>query len=54
MSFYGFIWNLLPGPTVVKAILALVLVAGVVYALFTWVFPQLAPLMPFNDVTVEE
>jgi hypothetical protein len=25
----------------------------VVGALFIWVFPQIAPYMPFNDITVE-
>ena len=53
MSFYGAIWNLLPGPWPVKAILALALIAGVIAALFTWVFPMIEPLMPFNDITVE-
>lgn len=49
---YGFIWRLLPGPTAVKALLALALFALVVLVLFEWVFPWLAPLLPFNDVTV--
>ena len=31
-----------------------VLVAAAVYALFTWVFPEVAHLMPFNDTTVGE
>ncbi|MDR1833183.1 MAG: hypothetical protein LBQ92_00785 [Propionibacteriaceae bacterium] len=53
LSFYGLIWRILPGPKPVKALLALALLAGVVYCLFTWVFPWLEPLMPFNDVTVE-
>ncbi|HQD97979.1 MAG TPA: hypothetical protein PLO15_11305 [Propionicimonas sp.] len=54
MSFYGLIWRLLPGPRVVKALLALVLFLAVVAALFTWVFPAIAPLMPFNETTVGE
>lgn len=54
MSFYGLIWRILPGPWPVKTLLALVLLAGVVAALFTWVFPEIAPLMPFNDVTIDE
>ncbi len=53
MSFYGFIWRLLPGPVVVKVLLALLLFVGIVAVLFTWVFPPLAPLMPFNDITVD-
>ncbi|MEA4944466.1 MAG: hypothetical protein VB080_08515 [Propionicimonas sp.] len=54
LSFYGWLWRLLPGPVAVKALLALVLFAAVLWALFTWVFPELAPLMPFNDITVGE
>lgn len=54
MSFYGLVWRLLPGPKPVKAIEALVLLLLVVAALFTWVFPLLAPLMPFNETTVGE
>ncbi|MBK8461896.1 MAG: hypothetical protein IPL36_02195 [Nigerium sp.] len=53
MSFYGAIWSLLPGPRPVKAILALALIAGVIAVLFTWVFPMIEPMMPFNDITVE-
>lgn len=52
MSFYGLIWRLLPGPRPVKVIEALILVALVVVLLFGWVFPTIAPLMPFNETTV--
>jgi hypothetical protein len=38
----------------VKLLLSLVLVAAVVVACFGWVFPQVAPYMPFNDNTVGE
>jgi hypothetical protein len=31
---------------------ALVLVLAVLAVLFVWVFPQIAPSMPFNDTTV--
>ncbi len=54
MSFYGLIWRLLPGPKSVKALLAVLLFAGVVAVLFNWVFPAIAPLMPFNETTVGE
>lgn len=54
MSFYGALWRVLPGPKAVKVIEALVLFAAVVAVLFIWVFPQIAPLMPFNDTTVGE
>jgi hypothetical protein len=51
---YGWIWGHLPGPTPVKALLALVLLAAVVMVLFLWVFPWLEPRLPFNQVTVDE
>ena len=51
---YATIWRILPGPKWLKAILALVLFLAVVYALFEWVFPAIAPYMPFyeSDVSV--
>lgn len=51
---YGWIWRHLPGPTPVRVVLAAVLVAAVLAACFTWVYPALAPLMPFNNTTVGE
>ena len=51
---YGFIWRHLPGPTVLRIVLALVLVLAVVAVLFLWVFPALAPIMPFNNGTVNQ
>ena len=50
---YGPLWRLLPGPWLVKAFQLLVLVAGVVVACFLWLFPAIAPLMPFNDNAVQ-
>lgn len=50
---YAVLWRSLPGHWPVRAALALVLVAVVVGALFTWGFPALAPHMPFNDSTVQ-
>ena len=52
MSFYGYLWRLLPGPTALKVVEAIVMVVAVVAVLFVWVFPQIAPYMPFNDTTV--
>jgi hypothetical protein len=51
---YAWIWRHLPGPTPVKLLIALVLIAGIVLLLFTVVFPWLEPLLPFTDVTVDE
>ncbi|GAA3865102.1 MULTISPECIES: hypothetical protein [Streptomyces] len=51
---YGWIWRHLPGNTLVRAVLALALALGVVYLLFQYVFPWAEPLLPFNDVTVDD
>lgn len=49
---YSFLWRLLPGPTWLRIILVIVLAAAVVFACFEWLFPAIAPHMPFNDQTV--
>lgn len=49
---YAWIWRHLPGPVPVRAIIALVLLLGIVALLFIVVFPWLDPLLPFNHVTV--
>ena len=54
LSFYALIWRILPGPTALKVIEAVVLLLAVVAALFIWVFPLVAPYMPFNDTTVNQ
>ncbi|GIG34343.1 hypothetical protein [Cellulomonas oligotrophica] len=51
---YGWLWRHLPGPTPVRAVLALALAAAVVAACFLWVYPAVAPYMPFNETTVGE
>ncbi|MFI1830210.1 hypothetical protein ACH41E_27805 [Streptomyces sp. NPDC020412] len=50
---YGWIWRHLPGNAWVRALISLVLVLGIVYLLFQYVFPWAEPLLPFNDVTVD-
>jgi hypothetical protein len=50
---YAWIWNHLPGPTAVRALVCAVAFAALVVVLFTWVFPWLEPRLPFTDVTVE-
>ena len=50
---YGAIWRALPGPLAVKLLLSLVLVLAVVAFCFLWLFPRIAPVMPFNDNTVD-
>lgn len=49
---YGWIWDHLPGPIVVKAVEFLLLMAGIVWLLWFKVFPWAEPLLPFDDVTV--
>jgi hypothetical protein len=50
---YAWLWNHLPGPTAVRALICAVAFAGLVLVLFTWVFPWLEPRLPFTDVTVD-
>jgi hypothetical protein len=50
---YGWLWRHLPGSTAVRVGILVVLAATVVAVCFLWVFPAIAPLMPFNDITVE-
>ncbi|MBF4589369.1 hypothetical protein OVA28_07275 [Curtobacterium sp. SL109] len=51
---FPFVWRVLPGPTALKVIELLVLLAVVVFALFTWVFPFVAAdILPPPDGTVD-
>lgn len=50
---YAALWRLLPGGRWAKALQMLVLAAVVVAVLFVWVFPAIAPHLPFEDVTIE-
>lgn len=50
---YATLWRILPGPAWLRVILLLLLAAIVVYLCFTWLFPLIAPYMPFNDTTLE-
>ncbi len=49
---YGWIWRHLPGPLPVRLLTALLLILAVVAVCFVWVFPAIAPHMPFNQTTV--
>ncbi|GAA2384253.1 hypothetical protein GCM10010420_03080 [Streptomyces glaucosporus] len=51
---YGWIWRHLPGNTLVRALISLVLVLAAVYVLFQYVFPWAEPLLPFSDGTLDE
>ena len=50
---YPALWRRLPGPWPVKALQCLILLLAVVAVCFVWLFPAVAPYMPFNDNTVE-
>lgn len=50
---YGLLWRLLPGPLAARIAILALLAVGVVAICFVWVFPALAPLVPFLDQTVE-
>lgn len=49
---YGFLWNKIPGPFLVKLLVTLAVLAAVFWLLMTVVFPHLSTLMPYNDVSV--
>jgi len=42
---YAWLFRRLPGPLPVRVVLALLLLAGVVVALFRWGFPAVAPAL---------
>ncbi|MBM9505920.1 hypothetical protein [Actinacidiphila acididurans] len=50
---YGWIWRHLPGNGWMRAFISLMLILAIVYILFQYVFPWAEPLLPFNDVTVD-
>ena len=49
---YGWLWRTIPGPRWRRALILTIAGAAVLAARFVWVFPAIAPLMPFNDTTV--
>jgi hypothetical protein len=51
---YGWLWRVLPGPALLRALLLMVLAAGVVLALFVVVFPAVEPSLPFAHITVDQ
>ena len=51
---YVWIWRHLPGPLVVRLLLALALVGAVCALLVLVVFPAVEPLLPYSDVTVQQ
>ncbi|WP_165857945.1 hypothetical protein [Corynebacterium alimapuense] len=49
---YQALWQALPGPVPVKLILLIALLVAVFLLLMEVVFPWVATLMPYNDVSV--
>ncbi|MCQ9385754.1 hypothetical protein [Brevibacterium moorei] len=49
---YELIWRALPGNWFIKLLICLALVVAAVYVLMEYVFPLIAPFMPFNNATV--
>ncbi|MFC9917238.1 hypothetical protein [Agromyces binzhouensis] len=54
MSVYAALWRILPGPAWFRVILVLAILAGVIFVLFTWVFPWVDGIVNPIDVTVEQ
>ncbi|PCN49783.1 hypothetical protein Csp2054_01850 [Curtobacterium sp. 'Ferrero'] len=51
---FPLVWRLLPGPTALKVVELVVLLAAIVFVLFTWVFPWVAAdILPPPDGTVD-
>lgn len=48
---YGWIFRSLPGPTWLKAIVAILLIAAIVLVLFEWVFPAVNERFVDNTVS---
>ena len=49
---YLWIWDRLPGNTLVKSLISAGLILGIVAVLWFWVFPAAEPLLPFDDAQV--
>jgi hypothetical protein len=50
---YAAIWRVLPGPWWVRVIILMILAAAVLYGLFYYAFPAVAPLFaPAEEATV--
>lgn len=46
---YAWLFRHLPGPLWARIALSILLLAAVIVVLFGWVFPAVAPHLPFND-----
>lgn len=48
----AWLWRELPGPLWARVLLAMTAAAVALVLCFTWVYPAIAPMMPFNSQTV--
>ncbi|WP_159449116.1 hypothetical protein [Demequina sp. NBRC 110055] len=46
------VWDRIPGPAFLKAILVALVLVAVVLVLFEWVFPWVSTMIPVQDPTV--
>lgn len=51
---YGWIWRKLPFGLPGKLVGSLLLIVGISAALWFWAFPNLAPLLPFGQINIED
>lgn len=51
---YAALWRRLPGPAWARVVASVLLLAAVIAFCFLWLFPRIAPYMPFNETTVED
>ena len=51
---YGWLWRHTPGPWAVRVLILTLALLAILAVCFVWVFPALAPHMPFNETTVGE
>ncbi|SDK34940.1 hypothetical protein SAMN05216282_10567 [Cryobacterium psychrotolerans] len=49
---YAALWQILPGPAWLRILLLLVLLAGVLLVLSTWVFPWVDEIINTEEATV--
>ncbi|WP_168187218.1 hypothetical protein [Salinibacterium sp. UTAS2018] len=51
---YAALWNVLPGPALVRVLILFIMAAVAVTVLFAFVFPWLLPLVTPLDATVQQ
>lgn len=50
---YTFLFRSLPGPTWLRWLIVLVVLVALFFLLMEVVFPWVAPLLPYNDVSID-